>query len=128
MNINAHDINNWKPKSRPQEMSFIATAAKRQRSEVKLTQLTAEDREKFHQAKLKEVDSWISTETITKVLRHQLPKENIMRCRWILTWKEVDQTPNEKSQQSPKFKPKARLVVLGFEDPEVVPFPEIHLR
>ena len=48
-------------------MAFLVSAAKRQRSEVKLTNLTPEDREKFQQAKLKEINSWITTETIAKI-------------------------------------------------------------
>ena len=45
---------------------------------------------------------------------------NIMRCRWILTWKEVDPKDNPKGESQ---KPKARLVVLGFEDPLVDEIP-----
>ena len=42
-----------------------------------------------------------------------------MRCRWILTWKPVD---DAKADQ-PKHVPKARLVVLGYEDPLVHEIP-----
>ena len=48
-----------------------------------------------------------------------------MKCRWILTWKPID--PDEKqvsgSQTHPHHKPKARLVVLGFQDPQVDSIP-----
>ena len=50
-------------------MGFVATAAKRQRSEVKLSQLSAQDKKLFHDAKVKEIDSW---------LRHQIPQENLL--------------------------------------------------
>ena len=120
--ICAQDITRWREETKPQEMAFLVSAAKRQRSEVKLSDLTAEDRERFRQAKMKEVESWISTETITKIMRNQIPKANILRSRWILTWKEVDPTADQ-PQQSQKMKPKARLVVLGFEDPEVSEIP-----
>ena len=121
VDISQHDVSLWRQENQPREMAFLVSAAKRQRSEVKLTQLTEEDRRRFHQAKLKEVDSWLSTETVTRVLRNQIPRENVMRSRWILTWKEVDD--KEVKQGSPKYKPKARLVVLGFEDPEVENIP-----
>ena len=122
--ICALDVARWKEEAKPHEMSFLVSAAKRQRSEVKLTQLSKEDRERFQQAKLKEVDSWISTETIVKVLRNQIPRENVLRSRWILTWKEIDNSHDTPQNQSaPKYKPKARLVVLGFEDPEVSEIP-----
>eukprot|EP00435_Cladocopium_sp_Y103_P021815 s376_g5.t1 len=124
VNVGAQDIANWKTESHPHEMAFLVSAAKRQRSEVKISQLTSEDREKFHAAKMKEVDSWIATETIAKILRHQIPRENILRSRWILTWKEIDETQQSNGPpQHPKFKPKARLVVLGYEDPELENIP-----
>ena len=124
VNVGAQDIANWKAESHPHEMAFLVSAAKRQRSEVKISQLTSEDREKFHAAKMKEVESWIATETIAKILRHQIPRENILRSRWILTWKELDETQqNNGPPQHPKFKPKARLVVLGYEDPELENIP-----
>ena len=118
IDVSAHDIASWRAEERPHEMAFVVSAAKRQRSEVKLTQLSESDRKLFQQAKEKEINSWISTETITKILRHKLPRENILRSRWILTWKEVDPEKNT-GQVAAKFKPKARLVVLGFEDPQV---------
>lgn len=76
-------------------------------------------------SKSQEIDSWITTETIAKILRHQIPRENIMRSRWILTWKPID--PDEKHQSGskthPRHKPKARLAVLGSQDPQVDSIP-----
>ena len=125
IDITDADIQNWKSESKPEEMAFIVSAAKKQRAEVRLAELNAEDRKLFENAKAKEIDSWISTETVTKILRHKVPKENIMRCRWILTWKPIDEGEQEKSASKthPKHKPKARLVVLGFQDPEVDSIP-----
>lgn len=60
--ISQQDIVNWTTETNPHEMAFVATAAKRQRSEVKLRDLTPEEQQRFHEAKLKEIDSWISTE------------------------------------------------------------------
>ena len=100
-------------------MSFLVSAAKRQGSEVKMSQSNTQEKELFHQAKLKETDSWLSTETVARVLRQQIPAANIMRCRWILTWKPVDSP----SEGQPKHTPKARLVVLGYEDPLVHEIP-----
>ena len=131
VNISQKDIENWKEETRPQEMAFLVSAAKRQRSEVKISQLSPKERQMFEEAKMKEIDSWLSTETVSKILRHQVPKEQILRCRWILTWKEIDDASNKNqgNQQTldgPKpnnRKPKARLVVLGFEDPLVDQIP-----
>ena len=121
VNISQHDVNMWRQESRPTEMAFLVSAAKRQRSEVKMTNLSPEDREKFQDAKAKEIESWITTETIARIARNQIPRENILRSRWILTWKEIDGSVQHEG--SPKYKPKARLVVLGFEDPQVENIP-----
>jgi hypothetical protein len=92
VDINQRDINHWKEEVRPSEMAFLVSAAKRQRSEVKISTLSPAERQMFAEAKTKEIESWPSTETVSKVLRHQIPKESILRCRWILTWKEADET------------------------------------
>ena len=132
VNVNQRDIDHWKEETRPQEMAFLVSAAKRQRSEVKISNLNAADRKLFEEAKNKEINSWLATETVTRILRHQVPQENVMRCRWILTWKDVDSvnTPgsttvsNNAAQKVPARQvPKARLVVLGFEDPMVDQIP-----
>ena len=115
VDISQREVDQWRAEDRPTEMSFLVSAAKRQRSEVKMSQLTTKEKELFHQAKLKEIDSWLATETVARVLRHQIPEANIMRCRWILTWKPVDSSSEGPKQHTPK----ARLVVLGYEDPLV---------
>ncbi len=120
VDIAQHDIDVWRREEKPQEMAFLVSAAKRQRSEVKMSHLNNKDRELFQAAKEKEVDSWIDTETVARILRNKVPRENVLRSRWILTWKEID----EANYQGPaKYKPKARLVVLGFEDPLVDSIP-----
>lgn len=118
--IGQKEIDQWKQEQVPADLCLIASCAKRQRSEVKISNLTEAQRQRFQEAKHQEIDSWLTTGTVAKVLRRQIPMENIMRCRWILTWKEVDpkDNPNGESQ-----KPKARLVVLGFEDPLVDEIP-----
>ena len=132
VNINQRDIDHWKEETRPSDMAFLVSAAKRQRSEVKISNLSASERKMFENAKEKEINSWIATETVSKILRHQVPQENILRCRWILTWKDVDnaETSNSDRTMNPMVNkvpnrqvPKARLVVLGFEDPLVDQIP-----
>lgn len=126
VNITQHDVDCWKRETDPHAMAFLVSAAKKQRSEVQLSTLSSTDQELFRQAKEKEIDSWIQTETVARILRNQIPKENIMKCRWILTWKEVDEENNGTNQhqhQHPKFKPKARLVVLGYTDPNLAEIP-----
>ena len=53
---------------------MLATSAKKQRTEVRLTELTTEERKLFDDAKNAEVQNWLQTGTITKVLRNQFPR------------------------------------------------------
>ena len=100
---------------------FLATTAKKQRAEVKLSSLSAEHRAEFERAKAREADQWLDTETVRRILRSKIPLENIMRCRWILTWKELD--PNDLQPGDARKKAKARLVILGYEDPNIEDIP-----
>ena len=97
---------------------LLATAAKRQRSEVRMSELAPEDKAKFDQAKLNEINQWLDTGTVQKILRYKIPPEQILRCRWALTWK----TP-EPGSTSGDRRAKARLVVLGYEDPQIDAIP-----
>lgn len=99
------------------QVSFLASAAKRQKVEVREKDLTPSELELFLQAKNKEINSWLSTETVRRISRNMIPEDQILRSRWVLTWKPVD--PTEISSDKPSVKPKARLVVLGFEDPQL---------
>ena len=95
-------------------VALLTSAAKKQRSEVKLKDLISAERTLFEKAKEKELQSWLDTGTIQRICRGQIPKENVLRCRWLLTWKETND-----DQQHPTKSPKARLIVLGYEDPQL---------
>ncbi len=69
--VSEGDINQWKSETNPEEMSFVASAAKRQRAEVKLCSLTPKEKEEFAKAKQAEIQNWISTGTISRILRHK---------------------------------------------------------
>ena len=51
---------------------------------------------------------------VRRVAKGKIPERNIMRCRWICPWKSADVTTPANPDGK---KAKARLVVLGFEDP-----------
>jgi transposase InsO family protein len=103
---------------------LLATSAKKQRTEVRLHELTKQERDQFEQAKAAEVANWIQTKTLTKVLRNQIPESQILRCRWILTWKPLDTVgTNSGNPAGPSHKAKARLVVLGYLDPKIEDIP-----
>jgi Skp family chaperone for outer membrane proteins len=70
VNVYQKDINRWHREENPHHMAFLVSAAKRQRAEVKLATLSPEQQQQFANAKMNEIDSWLATETVTKVLRH----------------------------------------------------------
>eukprot|EP00435_Cladocopium_sp_Y103_P045350 s1863_g13.t1 len=100
---------------------FLASAAKRQKVEVKIKDLTPEEAKLFAKAKDKEIDSWLSTDTVRRILRSQVPEGQLLRSRWVLTWKSLDDI--EQKELNMVRKPKARLVILGYEDPLIDTLP-----
>ena len=104
---------------------LMATTEKKQRTEVKLSLLSPEEQNAFRDAKETEIQNWLKTGTVSKILRNQLAPEQILRCRWILVWKPLEGI-NEKDTHVSKLtthKPKARLVVLGYLDPKITEVP-----
>ena len=71
--------------------SYLASAAKRQKVEVKVKDLSPEDQKLFAKAKDKELESWLSTDTVRKILRNQVPEGQLLRSRWVLSWKPLDE-------------------------------------
>eukprot|EP00435_Cladocopium_sp_Y103_P038988 s374_g10.t1 len=94
------------------EFILVATAAKKQRVEVRWRDLDDHDKRLFQQAKDKEVKAWIDHGTVKRLAKGSLPANRIMRCRWILSWKPP-------LPETTEHRPKARLVILGYEDPDI---------
>lgn len=98
------------------EQVMIASTARKQKVEVKYRDLGSDEQRLFDAAKDKEIKAWIDHGTVQKVTRGTLRSDQIMRCRWILTWKAPEVGGTER-------RAKARLVVLGFEDPDISEVP-----
>ena len=114
-------IHEWKTHHN-QDFLFVATAAKRDRSEVKVHLLSPQEQQLFKEAKNKEISNWLSTGTVSKILRDKLRPEQILKCRWICVWKPLEEQQDQEQAGPPSsatHKAKARLVVLGFMDPEL---------
>lgn len=101
--ITEGDIQNWKASDEPEEMA-------------------PSEKEEFQKAKVKEVQNWLKTNTVTKILRDKLSPEQVLRCRWILTWKPIDPSDIDPITKR-DHKAKARLVVLGYLDPMITEVP-----
>lgn len=116
--LEEHEILTCTRMTHKDQVNFLASAAKRQKVEVKEKDLDETDRQLFLKAKEKEISSWLSTETVRKIARNKLPQDQILRSRWVLTWKPIEQTHSGEIL-NPTHKPKARLVILGYEDPHL---------
>ena len=112
--LNVQEVIECSQKETSNQIAFLASAAKKQKVEVKEKDLNPEELKLFQGAKMKEVNSWLSTETVRRIARSQIPQDQILRSRWVLTWK-----PIEESTSGDRHKPKARLVILGYEDPHL---------
>ena len=106
--------------------------------EVRFEKLRPEHKTLFSRAKTKEVNSFIANQAVRRCLNAQEEIEakesgRLMRCRWALTWKPTPQESLEEAQQEVKEKPdsttftkdgskkaKARIVLLGFEHPDLL--------
>lgn len=90
--------------------AFFISALKRRSVEVSERHLSKEEHEMFKESKQTEVDKFIAAEAL-KVLPPELQpsKQQAMKMRWVLTWKKLEEGG---------AKPKARAVVLGYQDPE----------
>ena len=89
--------------------AFVVSALKKRKVEIREKNLTSDERELIKTAKGKEVKEFIKEHVVERLKAGDIiPKDKVMRMRWILTWK---------IQADGERKGKARLVVLGFEDP-----------
>ena len=58
------------------------------------------------------MNCWLDTQTVKTIVRDRIHPSRVLASRWILTWKQDDSSPDGK-------KAKARLVVKGFQDPDI---------
>ena len=91
---------------------FLVSAARKASTEVQFSKLSPQEKKAFQKAKEKELMCWLDTSTVKRILRTRIHPDRIMSSRWILTYK-----PDPSSGAG--FKHKARLVVKGFQDPEI---------
>ena len=113
--LSENDIHKWSQAEKPEALVHVASVAKRSRSEVQIKSLNLEDRFLFEKAKDAELNCWLQTSALKPILRRHLNPDQILRSRWDLTWKPLEDAPPE----GPHRKAKARLVVLGFQDPRL---------
>jgi len=85
---------------------YNVSVDRKRRVEVCERKLSDKDRALFREAKRLELQSWLEHKVFEIVARKGVDMRRAMRARWVLTWKAVG-------------KAKARLCVLGFQDPDL---------
>ena len=100
-----------------EDFVFLASELRKKRVEVKLKELGEHDQRLFAAAKHKEIGAWLHHKTVRKVSGGRIPEHALMRCRWILNWKSATGTEAPDELSSKGERAKARLVIIGFEDP-----------
>ena len=113
--MSRQDVLKWSQSTNYDDMACVASASKRARAEVQLKDLTANDQKLFDIAKDAELTCWIQTSALKPILRKSLNPEQILKSRWVLTWKPIEGSDGQMSGR----KAKARLVVLGYMDPRL---------
>ena len=103
----------------PDEVVMHATELRKKRVEVRLRDLGQDDQLRFAVAKDKELKAWLRHKTIERVAAGSIPQEALMRCRWLLSWKSPTGDEPSGDLNSQGKKAKARLVVIGYEDPDI---------
>ena len=93
--------------------AYLAYNLKRRTAiEVTERRLTPEEREQFRSAKFVEVNKFIAARAFEALPESAKPsKSQAIRMRWILTWKTKDDGSR---------RPKARAMLLGYQDPKVM--------
>ena len=91
--------------------AFVVTSLRKKRVEITEKKLNPEEKELIRTAKGKEIKEFLKEHVCEKLRQGEVvPPEDIMKMRFVLTWK--------KNEDGTK-KGKARLVVLGFQDPHL---------
>ena len=91
----------------------VQQPAKQRRVEVSFRKLSEEDKKRFEVAMKKEWQSWIDNKVTSICKSRGIPRERVIRARWVLVWKKSSD-PDDRSKT-----PKARLVLVGWQDPEL---------
>lgn len=96
-----------------EECFQVNTPKAKRRVEVSFRKLNESDKELFRQAMKKEWQSWIDNKVVSLCKARGISPDRIIKARWVLVWKKSSD-PDVKTKT-----PKARLVLVGWQDPEL---------
>ena len=115
----------------------IFLAKKVNSSEVQFRKLNEVDKQLFRHAKAAEISSFLKTEAVRRCLNWEENQEairsgRVLKSRWVLVWKPVPEESREEAlrdaRENPKSahtadgtkKAKARIVILGYQHPDLL--------
>ncbi|CAE7219859.1 RE1 [Symbiodinium sp. KB8] len=90
--------------------------------EVSYAKLNRQQRQAMDEAMQVEVDNWLKTLAV-KAAQHYVPRKELLRMRWVLTFKQASSDVDPEKNVDPtkeKVKAKARIVILGYSDPNLL--------
>ena len=98
---------------------WVVNAKAKRSAEVNVRDLTDKEHEEFKEAKGKEINSYMEHMAVDICEKHGIDPERVLGMRWILTWKPVTDDVGCVVGR----KPKARLIIKGFQDPDLLKIP-----
>jgi hypothetical protein len=98
---------------------WVVNAKAKRSAEVNVRDLTEKEHEEFKEAKGKEINSYMEHMAVDICEKHGIDPERVLGMRWILTWKPVTDDVGCVVGR----KPKARLIIKGFQDPDLLKIP-----
>eukprot|EP00435_Cladocopium_sp_Y103_P049059 s1658_g14.t1 len=101
------------------EWALLMSEQRKKRVEVRLKDLGEREQQLFASAKHKEIKAWLHHGTVRKVAKGKIPDHALMRCRWILNWKDATGEETAADLSNHGKRAKARLVIIGYEDPGI---------
>lgn len=86
---------------------------------MRLKDLGEREQQLFASAKHKEIKAWLHHGTVRKVAGGHIPEHALMRCHWILNWKEATGEELTEDLSDHGCRAEARRVIVGYEDPRM---------
>ena len=114
MNIQPRDVHKVKTGAR---IDWVLNEKPKKRAEVQFRTLRDDEKLDFMKAMQGELSSYLEHEAVAIAHRHNVSPERILGMRWVLTWKVVT---DQESGEVVGRKPKARLIIKGFQDPDLL--------
>ena len=87
----------------------------KRRAKVSFRKLHEDDKPDFVEAMKSELGSYLEKEAVELAVRSAIPRDRVLPMRWVLTWKAIE----DEQGQAVGRKPKARLIMKGFCDPDL---------